>query len=521
MDKLIKWLVILTVAYYAVANFISPIAFSEDTHCGLMCIKNYVAGGSFNTIQQPQQQNLAADKEVFVTTWAPGHYVFPFLFLKLLPLSIGHAYLLAALVCLLLGIAGIYKLLKKLELPEHIIWITILLVIVNRSTFNTNFYNLIMGELLAFAALPWYVLLFLNLNNTRIRFFFIISACTFLMIMIKLSLAIACLAVTSAFAIKHLHNRNLRSALLLCVPVVLAFLAFIFYFQRKGTDASKLQGGFYTYNKYENAFVATAAPMAAQINFSDIEEEAVPKTIRMFYFKNKLLIYLILALITLAVLYRVRVYAKEYEHLFLLFYSFYIVYGLAYFYFTWTERWMDYTYRHFRFQSMLFIPIVLLWLHDFYRWRSRWVYVWTICLFTYGLGTFTYKKFVINANAAKTKDDYALNYIDNEAYRYLTQLDDSLRQGNNLFFVNNPEGAYLIKNNRQMICLDIYSACVKYGWTHYQYNGKVDNLYVFCDKRFLKLGDGNNVLKNLFLNYTLSPIKTTANFVVYKGIIKN
>jgi hypothetical protein len=519
MVKTLKWLVVIICFYYSIVNIISPIALSEDTAVGLMCIKNIENGGAFNCISQPTGENIALDKEVFISTWSPAHYLIPYLFFKI-GFSAGNSYLIVVIICLVFGLIGMYKLLRKFNVPELYVWLTLLLLITNRSNFNTNFYNLGMGEMLAFASLPWYALIMFRLERITIVSVLIISACTFLMIMIKLSLLIACAATILFFAYKKFKEKRITVACIYAIPFLIAFGAFKITFQNKGVDSSQLKGGIYKHTKLENSFVASAAPLASIINLSDIEDESIPSKIRETYFAMKPFVFFLISVAVVLILLLLKNKLKNHHDLVLLFVCFYTVFALAYFLFSIKENWMDYTYRHFRFYSILFIPILCIGFQEIFNRKKTIAFAGIILIATYGIATFSYKKLIVNKNLAQS-DGFAYNYYDKDALAELKRLDDSLKTGNNLFYVTSPEAANTIKNNRQMVSLETYSVGVKYGWTHYNYKGTVDNLYIFAENRFFYLPTQKKILFNLFSNYNLEEVKKTKNVTIFKAINKN
>ena len=200
---------------------------------------------------------------------------------------------------------------------------------------------------------------------------------------------------------------------------------------------------------------------------------------------------------------------------------FYAVYSVVFFYFAVNENAIDFNYRHFRFIAILFIPLFVLLIdalsNKYIRTMS---YACIAVLVTYGLATFSYKKLIINKRNPVAHTGFAMNYTDAAALNYLHHIDDSLRKGNNLIMVTNPELALEIKHNRQMVSLQYYSSGLNYGWLQPHYCGSVDNLYVFAEKLFLNTSNQEQMLSTLFQNYTLHPIKTFDKIIVYKGIKK-
>lgn len=479
-------------------------------------------GGAFNTITVPSASNLAVNKEVFVSAWAPLPYLLPAV-LVYVGVSMKSACLFFNLLSLILGCIGSYKLCKQLGFDALTVWLTILLAITCRSNFNTNYYNVLLAETLVFAALPWFVLASMQLVKKATVFNFIAFATLcFGMIMLKLSMIVACIAVVIFLIIENRANQNTRNALLLCTAFLLAFVTFKYTYQHKGIDTSTLKGGVYVHTKYENTFVASAAPIASLLNLTDLEDDKLPPTIKALFVTNKPIILLFITALVIGVLYRFgRHLQPQYTTYFNLLISFYAVYVAVFLYFALNENAIDFNYRHFRFLTLLFIPLFILTIKSFnYKWIIPIVYAGVGLIVLYGLATFTYKKFVVNKHNPIGNSGFALNYCDAQALNYLHFIDDSLRTGNNLIMVTNPELALEITHNRQMVSLQYYSSGLNYGWLHKHYEGSVDNLYLFTEKQFLNTSGQRKMLPTLFENYDLQIIKQFEKIIVYKAIKK-
>ena len=185
------------------------------------------------------------------------------------------------------------------------------------------------------------------------------------------------------------------------------------------------------------------------------------------------------------------------------------------------ENAIDFNYRHFRFVTILFIPLFILLIDALTnKYIRATCYTCIALLVMYGLGTFSYKKLIVNKRNPVARSGFSMNYTDVAALNYLHHIDDSLRTGNNLIMVTNPELALEIMHNRQMVSLQYYSSGLKYGWLQPHYYGSVDNLYVFAEKLFLNTSSQEQMLSTLFQNYTLQPIKTFDKIIIYKGIKK-
>ncbi len=526
MSNYIKYIVGGIIAFYVLVNCVSPPTVNEDTACGLLCLKNMLNGGSFNSIAVSNASNIAFDKEVFVAAWTPLSYLLtaPLVYVGL---SIKNACLLINLLSLIVGCVGIYKLLLYFKLSPRIAWITLLVVITCRSNFNTNYYNILLAETLVFATLPWFVLASIYLSNKDNEDNFIRKCITFailcfVMIMIKLTMIVACIAMVVYIVIDGVKHRQLRNAGVMTLALAVALIGFKYLYQSKGLDTSVLKGGVYVHTKYENVCVASASPIASLLNLTDLEDDKLPAQIKNTFITNKPIILLLLSVVVMLLLY---FYSKQMQAQHLAYMQlvlcFYAVYSVVFFYFAMNENAIDFNYRHFRFVAILFIPIFIMLIDALPTTYIRAIFYTGIALLvTYGLATFSYKKLIINKLNPVARTGFAMNYTDAAALNYLHHIDDSLRTGNNLIMVTNPELGLEIKHNRQMVSLQYYSSGLNYGWLQPHYYGSVDNLYVFAEKLFLNTSNQEQMLSTLFQNYTLQPIKTFDKIIVYKGIKK-
>src|SRR4029453_16805079 len=124
-----------------------------DSGLGFLALRSMLEGGAFNSITVADPANIANDVAIFLTSWSPGQYLVPGIFIWL-GTSYGLAVSLTALIATLIGVAGWIQVARSFAVSSFVLFA--LLVGLNTFSYVTLSFRMYHGgEVLLFAVAPW------------------------------------------------------------------------------------------------------------------------------------------------------------------------------------------------------------------------------------------------------------------------------------------------------------------------------------------------------------------------------
>ncbi len=227
------WYICLAIAaavllvYTAVNAAVRPVIWS-DSGWGLLW---WYARDSlpFNYTYVPSHDDLAKDVPMFMAEWSPGQHLLPAA-VEALGVDLGLSVIIVVALSSALGLWGWYGLYRAFGFAPEPSAVAVTLVALSRH-FSMPFGIYVGGEVLIFAAAPWFLLLVWNLRNLSATAILPVLAGTAVMFFAKLSgMMVACAAIGAA-ALCSGDSWFTRRTLLRAVVsgVTIAIVAVVFY----------------------------------------------------------------------------------------------------------------------------------------------------------------------------------------------------------------------------------------------------------------------------------------------------
>lgn len=143
---------IVPIILFLSSLYIPPTIF-VDSGLGFLALRSMLEGGAFNSITVADPANIANDVAIFLTSWSPGQYLVPGIFIWL-GTSYGLALSLTALIATLIGLAGWIQVARSFSVSSFVLFVFVLgLNTFSYVTLPFRMYH--GGEVLLFAAAPW------------------------------------------------------------------------------------------------------------------------------------------------------------------------------------------------------------------------------------------------------------------------------------------------------------------------------------------------------------------------------
>lgn len=166
--KRFYWFAAFWLSVLFAGSLYSPPSVISDPGLGFLDLINFSEGGRFQYHRTPSIENIYQCVEERTTWWSPGQWFFTYLF-TLLRLPLGVAISLTVFASALIGVTGWLKLYRRFQFSERVVLYAGLLIIFSRYLFSA--FQIYPGaNILEFAAAPWFLLLWLKLEQKPIWF---------------------------------------------------------------------------------------------------------------------------------------------------------------------------------------------------------------------------------------------------------------------------------------------------------------------------------------------------------------
>ena len=160
LSRLERWLAALLVigvmAPWALA-IAFPMNLGWDASIGVKVWQSMQQGAAFNCLRLASRSDVGLARDVFVSTFSPGHYLLPGL-LGLTRLRLGTSLAILTLMCIGGGLYGYYILYTRFLGFSRLVGLISLAVILCSWNTLVNFVQYSGGTLLVFGALPWFLM---------------------------------------------------------------------------------------------------------------------------------------------------------------------------------------------------------------------------------------------------------------------------------------------------------------------------------------------------------------------------
>jgi len=233
-------LLLIPVIFFVISLHIKP-TINADSGTGFIVLRSMQQGGAFNYVTQPDPTNIANDIVTFQSSWSPGQYLVPAVFIWF-----GADYQLAAslttLLATIIGLIGWAQVAKRFVVTPFVV-IAFLFGLVSSRYFANFFQSYHGGEVLLFAVAPWCLyLLRTAIDKLPVACFVISLLSAALLFLAKLTGLIIFAADVVAISLLELlrQRRVTYSMLALWSASGFAALSFLVFWHARGSVAADL-----------------------------------------------------------------------------------------------------------------------------------------------------------------------------------------------------------------------------------------------------------------------------------------
>jgi hypothetical protein len=153
-------LIVLALGCYSYIAIQNGVVTWADPLVGFEAMTHWLQGGAWNTIEYYNINATMQPAQYYLNWWAPGQYMVPWLFIKLLGVNIPVAQIITIVLAGSISVVGYYKLMKLLNINTVVLHLVLIVLVFNRNFF-WHYLVYFGGETLLWAATPWlcYVLI--------------------------------------------------------------------------------------------------------------------------------------------------------------------------------------------------------------------------------------------------------------------------------------------------------------------------------------------------------------------------
>lgn len=447
LPKIVLIAAVVITVLMGLALFMVPPAIFPDPSWGFQVMRSMQMGGGFNMLVSVSQDDVSKNISEYLTWWSPGQYMVPYLFVKEMRLSMGHAAALTITLCGLTGIAGFYAFFRKICFTATVSAVSIGFIVCQQFYMVPYvFYN--GGEVLVFAFSGWFLYGCASFTRPGIKLalfvlfsgwigFFCKSAFMWVYASGLLYLWIS-LGKSEKKIWKWIIN-----GIWLGVPAVVAVGAIMKFYLSKGTNPTSASEGIKLV--WETFSFPIASPLLAGFSVDDLFHGLVFNTTGgMFSHQTSVIILVVLAALSLVLVFSlIRFVPNSSYNTFIV--IFYVISILFFGYAFLRQSAISYEGRHFRVMGLLVIPGVIYLV-------SRWKFPFKLIFALIWIGiTYFSVRFVVMGYrynvlvSAHGNSGLSQGFIDQPSLDYILALDR--QQTNALFlFVSADLGLEIIHN---------------------------------------------------------------------------
>ncbi|MFI5137041.1 MAG: hypothetical protein ACHQIM_04385 [Sphingobacteriales bacterium] len=519
------------VALLGILAFMVPPGADPDPCWGFMVMHSMEQGHHFNLLISPDPLNIAKDQVHFLSWWSPGQYLFPYLFKILLKIDTGHAVALTIGCCNIIGLAGYYKLFKKLGFTAWVAAISTTFI-ASQLFFFISFVYYLGGEVLLFAFMGWFLygcFSFEKITRRVLVFVFLVffagffSKSSFLWMYIA---GVACLWInisrneTDLLPAKIARNllRSpdfkkrtgvwLRNGMWLSIPLVGAFVIIYIFYLSKGPNPTAAGGQ--PLIRPETFGFPLASPMLSGFSIDEFTDGLIyqPDGAKIAY-QSAVFIMAVFACCSLAFAFFLPRFSpdKKYVLVILVFYVFGVVF-FSYMYLKQTA--ISYEGRHFRIIGLLFIPGFVYLVLKTKITRLLFFILWAFILFK----SYSYFKGEIKANKAAARGNSGISQqlYDKKVLDEIVKIDGN-HHNDAVFVVMSSDIAAEIINNR-VITLDSENMGRRY-LSKLKFAAKSGPLFILMPREYVANGIEPVIIKSFTGYHQFSFKQLSEDYYLY------
>jgi hypothetical protein len=497
--------------------FLSPPGIYTDSAWGFNAWKSFQQGTALNYVAGPDLNNIAVDKQGFMTHWTPGQYVLPGILMATLGCSLGDAIVAIVILFSAAGLLGFYKLFKQLGY-NHVVLAFAMLVLISQkyTSLPFSFYN--GGEVLIYGFMPWVLLYVVSAKKKNALFFvgLLLMHCigfflksSYLIFAVASSAVIVLQETGISFNIfKRLWDER-RIVFLSGTSLVFSYLLFWKYFLSRGHNPSSTAG--FSAEAMDLVF-PLASPIGAAFSLDDILN-------RVFYFPGSenpfaypmWFLYVPIAILSVFIIIKLLKGNRKSFVLAAFLICYITVLTMLYL----LDADISYEFRHFRMLGLLMIPACIE-----LAFASRFVLKYSLFLLiflssSFGLLSFAQRKLFAEKNYFRSNENFLYVSLKQPTFGKLQELDNRVFEKNIILYTPNPEINLELKNLR---LITQHTDFIPLNSLQSQrFYGKVDTLYVLLQKEFLANGKTEAVLNSFDAYNKFELWYEDASFQIYKS----
>ncbi|WP_316851309.1 hypothetical protein [Pedobacter agri] len=495
----------------------------NDSALGFITMKSMLSGAPFNYTSTVSLESINKCQLAFNSTWAPGQYLIPMIFIKCVGLNIGESIIVTNFLMNVSGLFGFYFLFLALKFDRTAILTTLIIIVCQRFySISYSLYN--GGETILFGTLPWILLCLTSLKYNRvIDFFYFILLC-YIGFLAKFSFIIVALALTVFLISRNLKSfqkalsndillASIKHGLIFIIFFIICYLTFI----NKGLYDQQT----FTFNfSLTNSLFVLAEPLGSILSLDDIYQRLfefpgynIPETNLSFI---KPAYYFIIAIISILSINQVLNISVSYQYKSLLM-SFLITFVVIFLiFYNKKEITSSMEMRHFRSVGFLMLPGLVTYLKDNRKTFLAYLLFLIIGISNiYGITSFLQREKGLLQNSFVGYNGFRHAIIDESTLIFLKRLDKKISK-ESLIYV--PDAALALEFDNLSTLISHADFEDLSDLKTRKYLGKVPKLYVVLQTRFGEIGKQEAILGS-FKDYpNFKTLFKNDEFTVFEGL---
>jgi hypothetical protein len=528
--------VLLLVTFFGVLllgimAFMVPPGADPDPCWGFLVMHSMEQGHHFNLLISPDPSNIAKNQVQFLSWWSPGQYLFPYVFKTSLKIDTGHAVALTIGCCNIIGLAGYYKLFKKLGFTVLMAAISTAFI-ASQLFFFISFVYYLGGEVLLFAFMGWFLYGCFSFEKVTWRVLIFVFLAFFVGFFSKSSFlwmyiaGVACIWINISCIetdimpteriLDFLRSPDfkkqigvwLRNGLLLAMPLIAAFAIIYIFYISKGPNP--MAAGGQTLIRPETFGFPLASPILSGFSIDEFTDGLIyqPDGPKIAYQWAVLILttFAFCSLVFALFLPRFS-HGNKYLIAFLVFYVCAVIF-FSYVYFT--QSAISYEGRHFRIIGLLFLPGFVYLAYKTKITKLLFFILWGFLL----LKGYRYFNAEIKANktAARGNSGISQQLYDKKALDEIVTIDRN-HHNDAVFVVMSSDIAAEIINNR-VITLDSESMDSR-DLSKMRFAAKSGPLYILMPREYLANGIESAIIKSFTGYHQFSFKQLSEHYYLY------
>ncbi len=524
-NKLYRMLLLMTgvwVVLLGIKAFEIPPGADTDPCWGFIVMHGMEHGNHFNQLITPNPDNIATNQAEFLSWWSPGQYILPYLFQRLFNIDTGHAVSLTIMFCGLVGLAGFYKLFRRLGFTPWVASVSVAFI-ATQLFFLLPFVYYTGGEVLLFAFIGWFLYGCFSFEKVSWQLLVFLFLGMFVGFFSKSSVlwmciaAIACvwinISVGEASAIQKTSLAEngkvwLKNALLLSIPFIGAVLIIYVFYLSKGDlpVASKAQ----LLVRPETFGFPLASPFVSLFSIDELVDGLIyqPDGPKISY---QAATFVLMALSVLSIMFIALLVRFSARRRYLI--AMIVFYAVAVVFFTYVflkQSAISFEGRHFRIIGLLAMPGLVYLLFKTKITKAVFFLGW-IALAWISIA-YVKQEFRANGKAPHGNTGISQQLYDAQTMKAIIGLD-RVHHNDVIFVVMSSDIAAEIENNR---VITINSEDIPNGdFSAIKYAGKCGPIFILVPEEYVVSGKDPGILKSFTAYHRFSAEQLSSKYCLY------